>query len=155
MLSIPELAAAAVANLAYLSDATAQKRGDRLAGRYDRLKTRLTSQIGRELLSNFERQPAAPDDRAPGAQGPAGRGPHVPRRARRPGRRDFPLAVGSCDRAARAYEPPPLSTVQTLVNRATGRPCPSTISHSRCPIVRPRWTTRPVAMSGPSRTARR
>jgi hypothetical protein len=64
MLSIPELAAAAVANLAYLSDATAQKRGDRLAGRYDRLKTRLTSQIGRELLSNFERQPAAPDARA-------------------------------------------------------------------------------------------
>jgi hypothetical protein len=68
MLPISELAAAVVANLAYLSDATAgeaaNRGADRRVGRYDRLKNRLTSEVSRELLSSFEQRQAAPDVRA-------------------------------------------------------------------------------------------
>ena len=68
MLPIPELAAATVANFAYLSDvATDGARtngGDRLIGSYDRLKTRLTSQVGQEVLASFEQRRATPDARA-------------------------------------------------------------------------------------------
>ena len=68
MLPIPELAAATVANLAYLSDAATgspAKRGTgRLVVRYDKLKTGLVSRLGRELLSSFEQRHAAPELRA-------------------------------------------------------------------------------------------
>jgi hypothetical protein len=66
MLPISELAAAVVANLVYFSDSAAgEKRSpDRWGRRYDRLKTRLTSQVGGELLLRFEERHAAPDDRA-------------------------------------------------------------------------------------------
>jgi hypothetical protein len=70
MLPIPQLAAATVANLAYLSDAIsitsdgAPKLADRRVGCYDRLKNRLTSQLSRELLSRFEERRAAPDAQA-------------------------------------------------------------------------------------------
>jgi len=68
MLPIPELAAATVANLAYLSDVVTgdirTRGGDRLIVRYDRLKTRLTSQVGQEVLARFEQRPATPDARA-------------------------------------------------------------------------------------------
>jgi hypothetical protein len=66
MLPISELAAAVVANLVYFSDSAAgEMRGtDRWGRRYDRLKTRLTSQVGGELLARFEKRHAAPDDRA-------------------------------------------------------------------------------------------
>jgi len=67
MLPIPELAAATVANLVYLSDVvdgTRARGGDRLIGSYVRLKTRLTSQVGQEALASFEQRHAAPDARA-------------------------------------------------------------------------------------------
>ncbi len=67
MLPIHELAAATVANLTYLSDAViggTPKRADRRVGCYDRLKTRLTSQLSRELLVRFEERRAAPDAQA-------------------------------------------------------------------------------------------
>jgi len=68
MLPIPELAAATVAHLVYLSDVatdgTRARRGDRLIGSYVRLKTRLTSQVGQEVLASFEQRNAAPDARA-------------------------------------------------------------------------------------------
>ena len=67
MLPIPELAAATVANLTYLSDAViggTPKGADRRVGCYDRLKTRLTSQLSRELLIRFEERHAAPDAQA-------------------------------------------------------------------------------------------
>lgn len=65
MLPIPELAAAAVANLAYLSEIaseTAPRRGaDRLIGRYTKLKTGLTLRMGLDTLSAFEQRRTAPD----------------------------------------------------------------------------------------------
>jgi hypothetical protein len=68
MLPIPELAAATVANLAYLSnvltDTARQRVGDRQVVRYDRLRTRLRSEIGREVLASFEQRQAAPEARA-------------------------------------------------------------------------------------------
>jgi hypothetical protein len=67
MLPIPELAAATVANLAYLSEVVTRvlpRGGDRLIGSYDRLKTRLTSQIGQEVLARFEERHATPDAQA-------------------------------------------------------------------------------------------
>ncbi len=68
MLPISELAAAAVAHFAYLSDATAGEAArhgaDRRVGRYDRLKTRLVSEVSRELLSSFEQRHAVPEVRA-------------------------------------------------------------------------------------------
>ena len=65
MLPISQLAAAVVANLVYFSDSAAvETRTDRWGRRYDRLKNRLTAQVGGELLSRFEKRHAAPDDRA-------------------------------------------------------------------------------------------
>jgi hypothetical protein len=68
VLPISELAAATVANLAYLTEIAMGGRrtrgGDRLIGSYDRLKTRLTSQIGQEVLASFEQRHAAPDAQA-------------------------------------------------------------------------------------------
>ncbi|MEA2693356.1 MAG: hypothetical protein QOJ16_2743 [Acidobacteriota bacterium] len=68
MLPIPELAAATIANLAYLSrdmsDAARQRAGDCQVVRYDRLRTRLSSEIGREVLASFEQRQAAPEARA-------------------------------------------------------------------------------------------
>lgn len=65
MLPIPELAAAAVANLAYLSEIasdTAPRRGaDRLIGRYTKLKTGLTLRMGSDTLSAFEQRPRTPE----------------------------------------------------------------------------------------------
>jgi hypothetical protein len=60
MLPIPELAAATVANLAYLSEIPTgnSSRVDRRAGTYRRLRSRLTAKVSDELLSRFEEQGA-------------------------------------------------------------------------------------------------
>jgi hypothetical protein len=64
MLPISELATATVANLAYLSnvrtDAARQRVGDRQVVCYDRLRARLTLEVGREVLASFEQRQATP-----------------------------------------------------------------------------------------------